>query len=67
MNEYSIKLVKPHCVKCGKTRIKDETGKTRYINKARTQVIAAEMAQNSISSLRARLGAVVSMEKDEDI
>lgn len=71
MNEYTIKLAKPHCHNCGKIKVKDPIdGKTKFINKARTEKIAAELASNTTQSLKQRLqSAVVMMEKetDEDI
>ena len=67
MNEYSIKLSKPHCSNCGKIRVKDDNGKVKFVNKGRLEVIAGELASSPVTSLRERLGAVVTMEKDEDI
>jgi len=67
MNEYSIKLSKPHCSSCGKIRVKDDNGKVKFVNKGRLEVIAGELASSPVTSLRERLGAVVTMEKDEDI
>lgn len=67
MNEYSIKLAKPHCNSCGKMQIKDADGKRRFIAKGRPQQAIADIAKNSISDLTARLGRVVAMAKDEEI
>src|SRR4030095_10636533 len=67
MNEYSIKLAKPHCGNCGKTKIKDAEGKNRFISNNRPTQAIAEMGQNAVSSLKQRLGSVTVMEKDEDI
>lgn len=68
MNEYSVKLAKPHCTNCGKMRIKNDDGTVQFVDRNRTKVIAEEMAANSVNSLRERLSSVVQMEpKDEDI
>lgn len=69
MTEYTIKLARPHCSNCGKQRIKNEDGTVSFVNKSRLGVIAADLADKSVSSLRERLGTVVQMEKrvDEDI
>lgn len=67
MNEYSIKLAKPHCTQCGKMKIQDAEGKNRFVSKGRPQAALADLASNSVQSLKERLGRVVTMEKDEDI
>ena len=67
MNEYSIKLAKPHCGKCGKIQIKDSEGNRRFISKNRPQEAIADMGHSAVQSLKERLGQVVTMEKDEDI
>lgn len=68
MNEYSIKLAKPHCNNCGKMQVKDETGKRKFIPKGRKVEAFADLAKTSVDSLKQRLsGQVVTMPKDEDI
>lgn len=67
MNEYSIKLAKPHCTDCGKTKIKTADGTSKFISKNRPVKAIAELGQNAVSSLRERLGSVTVMEKEEDI
>lgn len=67
MNEYSCKLAKPHCNSCGKMKITDGDGNAKFINKGRPQAALADLATNSVTSLKERLGRVVTMEKDEDI
>jgi len=68
MNEYSIKLAKPHCNACGKMKIKDPDGKARFINKGRPTQAIADLGKSAISSMKDRMaGRVVAMEKDEDI
>lgn len=67
MNEYSIKLAKPHCNDCGKMQYKDETGKRKFKPKNQPIEAMSDIADTSISSLRDRLGKVVMMEKEEDI
>lgn len=67
MNEYSIKLAKPHCANCGKMKVKDGEGKSRFISKGRPIPAIAELGKSSVNELRQRLGSVTIMEKDEDI
>lgn len=69
MTEYTVKLSRPHCVGCGKIRVKDENGKLRLRNKDRMNPIAAGIAESATKNLRQRLGTVITMEKptDEDI
>lgn len=66
MNEYSIKLAKPHCSGCGKMQI-TENGKKKYVSKGRPIESVASLGKTAVSSLKERLGSVVTMEKDEDI
>lgn len=68
MNEYSIKLAKPHCNDCGKIQGKDPvTGKRTFKSKNQPIEAMSEIADTSVSSLKDRLGKVVMMEKEEDI
>lgn len=67
MNEYSARLAKPHCIACGKMKVTDSQGKSKFVSKGRPTAALAEMANDSVSSLRERLGKVVTMVKDEDI
>ena len=66
MNEYSLKLAKPHCTNCGKMKIIID-GETKFVSKGRPQTAIVDLAKNTISSLQERLGKVVIIEKDEDI
>jgi ribosomal protein S27AE len=68
MNEYSAKLAKPHCTKCGKIQIVDEDGNKRRIDKSRPVAAIADLSNKNVNSLRERLGKVIQMERDpEDI
>lgn len=67
MNEYSIKLAKPHCNNCGKMQVRDAEGKRKFVAKGRTNQAIADLAKSSISDLKSRMGKVVAMAKDEDI
>lgn len=72
MNEASIKMVRPHCSGCGKTLVKLPDGRRSYVDKRRINVIAKDMAESSVDSLKNRLSqaSVVQMastERDEDI
>lgn len=66
MNEYSVKLARPHCKNCGKMRVKTEEGGTRFVNKSRAIAAIAEISEDKVTSLRDRLGKVVVMEPQED-
>lgn len=69
MNEYTIKLAKPHCEDCGKKKIRGADGKKHYIRKRLThqgEVITAIAAENN-EDLRARLNNLISPSPDEDI
>lgn len=68
MNEYTIKLSKPHCTSCGKIQEKDPvTGKRSFKPKNQPIEAMSEIADSTVSSLKDRLGKVVMMEKEEDI
>jgi hypothetical protein len=68
MNEYSIKLAKPHCSACGKMKVQDGDGKAKFINKGRPIQAIADLGKSAISSMKERMsGRVVEMVKDEDI
>lgn len=55
MNEYTLKLVKPHCMNCGKVEVKDGEGKKRYIRKVKNTTILSSIAASSTMSLADRL------------
>src|SRR3970282_99899 len=54
MNEYTIKLTKPHCLNCGKIAVKTSSGRNIYVNK-RAPKILTEIAANDVNNLRSRL------------
>lgn len=68
MNEYSLKLVKPHCPNCGKVKVKDPEGKDRYVRKVSSQILTG-IAADSTNDLRNRLSSAVATadKEDEDI
>lgn len=66
MNEYTLKLVKPHCLDCGKVRIKDTNGKNRFIKKVTSKVLSA-IAADANQDLRARLDSIVEDGVEDDI
>jgi hypothetical protein len=66
MNEYTLKLVRPHCNNCGRREVKDSEGKKHYVRKIGTQVLAT-IAANETSSLKERLERVVTPAMDEEI
>lgn len=65
MNEYSVKLARPHCKNCGKMRVKEVDGTSRFVNKARASEAIAEMNENRVESLRDRMSKVIVMDKEE--
>ena len=67
MNEYTIKLAKPHCSNCGKIKVKNPDGTATFQSKSRIGIIAKELAAKPVESLRDRLSQVVTMERDEDL
>src|SRR5215203_1845718 len=47
MNEYSIKLSKPHCADCGKVKVKDGDGNSRYVKKVDNKILLGVAAETS--------------------
>ena len=66
MNEYTIKLAKPHCTNCGKVKIKDGEGNNRYIKKV-TNKILANVATENTQDLRSRLANATVPDLEDDI
>jgi hypothetical protein len=66
INEYTIKLVKPHCDKCGKVKVKDANGETRYVKKASNKILSG-IATSTAEDLRTRLDSTVSPILEDDI
>lgn len=70
MNEYSIKLAKPHCNKCGKMKVNVD-GVNKFVPKGRAHQAIAELGESAATSLKERLSKVVALEEppviDEDI
>lgn len=65
MNEYTIKLTKPHCANCGRKEVKVD-GKKFYIRKVKSSLLA-EMAQEESSNLKDRLEKITTNPAEEDI
>jgi len=66
MNEYTVKLAKPHCSNCGKVKIKDEDGNNRYVKKVTNRVLA-NVAVDVNKDLRSRLDSATRLDMEEDI
>ena len=66
MNEYTIKLVKPHCPDCGKVKVRDAEGNPRYVKKVINQILTG-VATEVNSDLRARLNSVSSVDLEDEI
>lgn len=66
MNEYTVKLAKPHCNNCGKIRVKGSDGKSHYVKKL-SNTILSDIASESSQNLRSRLGDVTGEILEDDI
>jgi hypothetical protein len=65
LDEYSIKLVRPHCRNCGKQRVTDDEGKAHYVHKVRGTLAA--VAESSTEELRKRLANAVVVHAEDDV
>lgn len=66
MNEYTIKLAKPHCPNCGKVKVKDAEGKNRYVKKVTNKILIGVAAETS-QDLRSRLDSAAGLDLEDDI
>lgn len=66
MSEYTIKLSKPHCDKCGRVKVKDSDGATRYVKKV-TNKILSNVAIEVGDNLRSRLDNAIATTLEDDI
>lgn len=66
MNEYTIKLAKPHCSDCGKVKIKDAEGRNRYVKKVTNKILTGVVVEAS-EDLRSRLSDATNIELEDDI
>lgn len=66
MTEYDCKLLRPHCLKCGKIKVASSDGKNRYVRRGSMPVMAA-LAEDTTADLRSRLSNAISNAVDEDI
>ena len=66
MNEYHIKLAKPHCNVCSKQKVKGSDGKNYYVRPSHTGILSTIATENS-EDLRTRLNSVIPPNPDEDI
>jgi hypothetical protein len=66
MNEYQIRLVRPHCDNCSKMKVKGPDGKNHYIRKQSTPIMAAVAAEHT-EDLRSRLNNVMGSDDEKDI
>lgn len=68
LNEYAIRLVKPHCNDCSRITIRDENGKRQLVKRpSLTQEMNSSVAVNSNDELRKRLAIVTDMTIDEEL
>jgi hypothetical protein len=66
MNEYTLKLSKPHCVNCGKREVRDSDGRKRYVRRQQSKVLIG-VADGSADNLRSRLESVTGTIPEDDI
>lgn len=66
MNEYTLRLIKPHCADCGKVRVKDAEGRNRYVKKVTSRVLA-NVATDTSQDLRSRLDSTTNAILEDDI
>jgi hypothetical protein len=66
MNEYTLKLAKPHCMNCGKVKVKDAEGNSRFIKKVTNKILYGVAAESN-QDLRSRLDSIVGDETEKDI
>lgn len=57
MNEYTVKLAKPHCDDCSKQKVKGDDGKNYYVRRQLPNIVSA-MAADSTNDLRSRLAVI---------
>lgn len=69
MNEITIKLTRPHCINCGKTKVVDENGNARYVDKAKLQQqkVLSLVAEKDVTSLRSRLTSLINPSRSQVI
>ena len=66
MNEVTIRLLRPHCINCGKREVRDSDGKKHYVRKVSTEILSS-IAENDVNSLKSRLEGIIKPIVDEDI
>lgn len=66
MNEYTIKLAKPHCQDCGKVKVRDIDGNNRYVKKVTNKILLG-VATDTTQDLRSRLDGAAGIDMEEDI
>lgn len=66
MNEYTIKLARPHCEKCSKIKVSSPDGKKHFIRRDSLPVMAS-LANESVVDLRSHLDNTVTPTMDDDI
>jgi len=65
LNEYAIKLLRPHCELCGKIRVRTSDGKRHFVRRDSLPVMAA--LSEDIVALRSKLADATDTSEDEDI
>ena len=71
LDEYSIRLARPHCRNCGKQKVRGEDGKNYYVRKTSSSLsrereeVTASIAEKSIDDLRLRLQLATISDSDD--
>lgn len=65
MNEYSVKLAKPHCQNCSKVKVTDENGVSKFVRPNTVDIRETVEAKESVSNLKSRLEAITEEIIDE--
>jgi ferredoxin-like protein FixX len=66
MTEATLKLQRPHCMDCGKVKVQDADGNTRYVKKVVNKVLT-DIGVSHATDLRSRLASVTQIPLDDDI
>lgn len=64
LNEYSVKLKRPHCSNCGKVKVVID-GETRYVRRNSGSDIISQLGRESTSDLRKRLDTASNVIEDD--
>ncbi len=66
LNDYQLKLKRPHCDACSKRKIKGPDGKNHYIRNYSSPIISS-VAEENLSTLVDRLANITRNTEEEDL